>query len=64
MHVYTCGAADFVKAAYFRIRWLLLFTLLKRDFGPHEKVFITREVIKCLEVEWDSKDQEEREELL
>ena len=58
------GIPDCVKGAYFHIRWFLLFTLLKREFGPAEKVHITCQVIKCIDVEWESKDEEERDELL
>ena len=55
---------DFAKGAYFHLRWLLLFTLLRKPFGAEEQVYLTCRVIKCIQVEWRSKDAEEQAELL
>jgi len=55
---------DCVTSLYFHIRWFILFTLLKREYGDDEKVYLTCQVIGCLKVEWESKEDEEREELL
>jgi hypothetical protein len=46
------------------LRWLLLFTLLRKPFGAEEQVYLTCRVIKCIQVEWRSKDAEEQAELL
>ena len=55
---------DLVKGAYFHVRWFLLFTLLKKPLGEQEQVYVTCRVIKCLEIEWREKDEEEQAELL
>ena len=55
---------DVVKGAWFHIRWLVLFTLMKRELGVEERSYTTRKVMSMPEAEWDAKDAEEREELL
>jgi len=55
---------DAVKGVYFQVRWLVLFSLLKHELGPDEQVYVTCQVLKCIEIEWEAKEEEEREDLL
>jgi DnaJ family protein C protein 25 len=53
-----------VKAVYFQIRWLILFTLMRKPFGALEREYLTRKSLEMNEERWNALEEEDRKDLI
>lgn len=49
-----------ITYAYWALRWILLFTILRHPYGPEEKEYITRWRLGYNQKRWESLDEEKR----
>ncbi|VDK34287.1 unnamed protein product [Taenia asiatica] len=49
-----------VRFCWWALRWIVLFTILRRPYGPEEKEYLTRWWLGYNQTRWDSLDEESR----